>query len=327
MEIDITKIVESWENDEPRYRSLGEKLYVFIKAHITDYELFPEVTQRTKDLLSIVKKIKKKNREKSYSYEDLSDKLGIRIICTYQEDLIKVDAFLGQYFAIVKAEYKKDTLDFDKLDYTSNHYDVKIDASKQIFEGQDHYLGMIFEVQVRTLNQHAWSNTAHSLAYKQEAGIEPILKRRVYRLLSLYEIADDEFSSVNRKLAENPDNPAYQLLRKLESKVYKYAKVDFDRVTSLYNIKIILSFLTDEQQQEIRIKIDNFITENDEKLSAIFDENRFRFHEMDLITQPEIFLVWYLLEHYQFVIKDNWADEFDWNELEQAAILWGTSVS
>ena len=327
MAIDITKIVESWENDEPRYRSLGEKLYAFIKPRITDYELFPEVSQRTKDLLSIVKKIKKKNPEKSYSYEDLSDKLGVRIICSYQEDLIKVDTFLNQFFEIVKAEYKKDTLDFDKLDYTSNHYDVRMNPAKHVFEGQEQYLDMVFEVQVRTLNQHAWSNIAHSLAYKQEAGIEPIVKRRVYRLLSLYEIADDEFSSVNQKLAENPDNPAYQLLRKLEGKVYKYAKVDFDRATSLYNIKIILGFLNDAQQQELRRGIDDFITENDEKLSAIFYENRFRFHEIDLITQPEIFLVWYLLEHYQFVIKDNWADEFDCNELEQAAILWGTSIT
>lgn len=326
MALNINKVVEDWEKDQPIFKNLGETVFLYIKKYITDYEIYPEISQRTKDLLSIIKKIKKKNKEKSYSYDDLKDKLGIRIICSYQEDLDKIDDFLKTHFHIIKSEYKKDFLDFDKLDYTSNHYDVKVKMEIDEFSDHFEYEDLIFEIQARTLNQHAWSNTAHSLAYKQETDISPLLKRRIYRLLSLYEIADDEFSSVNSALANNPETLAYKLLRKLESKVYKYAKTDFDRSTALDNIKTIVSFLTDVQQQSLVSGIDSFIDNRDLELTQLFSDNRFRFHQIDIITQPEIFVIWYCLEKFYFEITDNWADHFDQKDLEDAAVLWGTSL-
>lgn len=327
MPIDIFQIVSLWEDDEPSYKQLGELVYSHIKSSITEYEILPEISYRTKDLLSIIKKIKKKLREKDYSYDHLNDKLGVRIICTYKEDLDKVDSFLKENFIIKKTEYKKDVLDFDKLDYTSNHYDVSIDTAIGIFNDKQCFENLVFEIQVRTLNQHAWSNTAHSLAYKQEAEIEAYLKRRVYRLLSLYEIADDEFSSVNYALSNNPDNLVYSLLRKLESKIYKYAKIDFDRTISLINIKTILSYLSDDQQKQLIKKIDSFINLNNDKIFEIFNENKIRFHEIDFITQPEIFVVWYSLDNFYFEILDNWANDFEIADLEQIANLWGKSIS
>lgn len=326
MALDINKVVEDWERDEPNFKNLGEAVFLYIKQHITDYEIFPEISQRTKELLSIIKKIKKKNKQKPYSYDDLKDKLGIRIICSYQEDLDTIDSFLKTHFQVLKSEYKKDYLDFDKLDYTSNHYDVKVKMDTYEFKDHLEYVDLVFEIQVRTLNQHAWSNTAHSLAYKQETDISVYLKRRIYRLLSLYEIADDEFSSVNLALTDNSDSLAYKLLRKLESKVYKYAKTDFDRSSSLTTIKIILTFLTEEQQRILVSGIDTFMNEKSQDLEQVFWDNKFRFHEIDIITQPEIFVIWYCLDHFYFEITDNWADYFDQNDLEQAAVLWGRSL-
>jgi len=238
MFLDINKIAEEWEIDKPKYQELGKIVNIFIKSAITEYEILPEISHRTKELLNIIKKIKKKQvKKKKYSYSSLNDKLGIRIICTFQEEMHKIDAFIRKYFLIKKAEYKHEKLNYNKLDYISNHYDVKINPQKKPFKKHNQYKNLVFEIQVRTLNQHAWSNAAHSLSYKQEAEISPKLKRKVYRLLSLYEIADDEFSSVNKALIELPDNYVYTILRKLEGKIYKYAKVDFDREISLNSIK------------------------------------------------------------------------------------------
>jgi putative GTP pyrophosphokinase len=269
--MDISEIVGQWEKDEPNYIELGTHVYAHIKKAIPEYEILPEISFRTKDLLSIVKKVKKKQSEKEYSYDHLNDKLGLRIICSYKEDLDKVDSFLRNNFIIKKAEYKKDILDFDKLDYTSNHYDASIRTDIGTFKTIAHLENLVFEIQVRTLNQHAWSNTAHSLAYKQEADIHPLLKRRVYRLLSLYEIADDEFSSVNQALSNNADNIVYSLLRKLEGKIYKYAKIDFDRTTSLINIKILLTYINIDQQQKLLKSIESFIKEKNDKITQFLN--------------------------------------------------------
>ncbi|MFC5282796.1 hypothetical protein [Pedobacter alpinus] len=326
MSVDIKNITDSWAKEEPLYEELGKIIFIYIKKHITEHEILPEIFYRTKDLLSIIKKIKKKQREKEYDFKDLKDKLGIRIICNYKEELDKVDSFLKSNFRLLKTEYKQDVLNFDKLDYTSNHYDASLKLDIEFFKDKAHLSELVFEIQVRTLNQHAWSNTSHQLSYKQEADIQPYLKRRVYRLLSLYEIADDEFSAVNKVLSDNPDNIIYSLIRKLEGKIYKYAQVDFDRVSSLINIKIIINYLDIKQQEKLLNQIDEFINIRKDKINQIFEDNRIRFHQLSFITQPEIFVIWYCLENFYFEIVDEWENDMDLYELEESANLWGLSL-
>jgi putative GTP pyrophosphokinase len=326
MALDIKQLSTAWETDLPKYTSLGKIVTAFIQKEITSFELLPEVSCRTKDLLSIVKKIKKKLREGPYGYEDLTDRLGIRIICPFLEDLKTVDDFLNKYFLIKKFEYKRDDLDYNTLDYLSNHYDVCINPNIKQFAKSNDFDGLVFEIQVRTLNQHAWANAAHLLSYKQEVGIPKTTRRRIYRLLSLYELADDEFSAINKNLIEHPDNSVYYILRKLESKIYKYAKVDFDRDISVYTLKIILNYFSKDEKKIIFSEIDSFISKNEEKIQRIFDDNRIRFYEFSFLTQPEIFLIWYGLEEYLFSIEDNWSNDFDPFELEQIATLWGKTL-
>lgn len=326
MALDVQQIAESWKQDEPKYRELGLIVSDFMKSNITEYEILPEISYRTKELLSIVKKIKKKQLQKEYSYSHLNDKLGFRIICTFQEEMQKIDDFLKKYFNIKKVEYKHEALNYDKLDYISNHYDASINISLKPFNKYNHFQEHIFEVQVRTLNQHAWSNTAHSLSYKQEAEISFALQRKVYRLLALYEIADDEFSAVNKALIEHPDNKVYTLLRKLEGKIYKFGKVDYDRESSLNSFKILLTYFSENEKQLIYTDLDGFIKNHEDKIELIFDENKNHYFEIPFLTQPEIFLIWFAIEKFPFSIDDNWANDFDYTELENIKMLWGKVI-
>ncbi|NVO09092.1 MAG: hypothetical protein HXX16_03930 [Bacteroidales bacterium] len=325
--INVKEIVDFWNAEQPKYENLGKIVNDFIKNKITDYEILPEIHYRTKELLSIIKKVKKKQAQKEYSYQNINDKLGIRIICTFQEELEIIDTFLKNNFVIKNVEYKQENIDFNKLDYVSNHYDVTINCSIKEFKKQNELENLVFEIQVRTLNQHAWSNTAHSLSYKQETDLPNKLKRKVYRLLSLYELADDEFSAVNEALKSYQDNPIYNLLKKIEGKFYKFARFDYDKETSLKDINTILSYFeTDKAKQELINNIESFVTNSEVKIQKIYDENRSRFHEILLLTQPEIFIIWYMLQNNSFTIEDNWQNDFDADDLEQVKILWGNEL-
>lgn len=327
--MDIKQIVIDWKSDEPQYKELGRLVFRFLKSTITEYEILPEISFRSKELLSIVKKIKRKRREGgrgNYSYSDLNDKLGIRIICAFQEEMNTIDKYLHKYFDIKKVERKKENLDIKTLGYISNHYDASIKTSIKQFSKYTHLKDLVFEIQVRTLNQHVWANSAHSLSYKQEADIPSSLMRKVYRLLSLYEIADDEFSAVNRALIEHPDNRVYAMLKKLENKIYKYAQIDYDRETSLYTLRILLSYLSKDEIQSAFGGIETFIKINEKKIQRIFSENRERYFEIPLLTQPEIFLIWFCLEKFPYSITDKWVGDFDTDELEQIRTLWGNII-
>lgn len=323
MALNIQEIAQFWENDKTNYRKLGKKVSTFIKSEIVKLEILPEITFRVKDILSIIKKIKKKQRRKKYGYNDINDKLGIRIICNFLEEVEMVDEFIKENFVIKSAEYKKENLDFDRLDYISNHYDVTIKSSIKSLKSIKNLRNYIFEIQVRTLNQHAWSNSAHSLSYKQEIDLAQALKRKIYRLLSLYEIADEEFSAVNRALLQNPDNNIYKLLRKLEGKIYKYAKIDFDKDTSIYNLRKIMGYLNELELAQVFEGINDFIQKHEAKIKIIFSTNRRRYYEIPILTQPEIFLIWFMLDRFYFSLEDNWDNDFDHEEFEQIKILWG----
>lgn len=324
---DIEEIVRSWEIDEPKYKVLGKSVVQYIRLKITDFEILPEIQYRTKELISIIKKIKKKQEEKEYSYNDLKDKLGIRIICDFQEDLNKVDSFLNDNFNVIGIERKKDDLNFNTLDYVSNHYDLKIKTSVAEFKELETYSDFIFEIQVRTLNQHAWSNTAHKLSYKQDQNLNNKLKRRIYRLLSLYEIADDEFSGVYKELHQNEEKNAFVILNKIEGKFFKYAKIDYDRVLAINNIEKTLTFFEDSAEiTSIVNDIVPFIEENASKIQQLYIENNKRFHSVLALTQPEIFVYWYMLNKYESQIEDNWDKEFYPDDLEKIKTLWGKEL-
>lgn len=314
--MDAAKIAIQWKEEEPKLKDLGEKVSSFLKDALYKKELHPEVSFRTKEIHSIIKKIQRKSKEKTYTFDDLRDKLGVRVICPFLSDLDIVEEVIESFFVIRKVEKKKETIDFNRLDYQSNHYDVSINPKIIEFDNPD----FIFEIQVRTLNQHAWANSAHILYYKQEINLPDEMKHRIYRLLSLYELADEEFSKVNEYLKSHKNGIVYTLLRKLEGKIYKYALTDYDRDLSIVQTKLILDFFTKDQQKILESEIESFINENDIKIQHIYDENRNRYAEITFLTQPEIFIIFWGLTFYQFSITDNWC--FDDDELESIKTIW-----
>lgn len=318
MKIDIEQISKQWSIEEPKLNNLGQKIVTFLRKELFSIELHPEISYRTKEIHSLIKKIQKKQKESGlYSYNDLRDKLGIRIICPFLSDLEVVDTCLKEKFIIRKEEKKKDSIDFNRLDYQSNHYDVSVNSNIIDFD-----TNFIFEIQVRTMNQHAWANSAHILYYKQDIVLPDEMKHRIYRLLSLYELADEEFLKVNDFLKARKDDFVYTLLRRLEGKIYRFAETDFDRELSVENLSKILDFFSDEEINSLDQHIDTFIEENHAKILHIFNDNRNRFAEIPMLTQPEIFVIWWGIENFPFSITDNWNNFFEESEIETIQTLW-----
>ncbi|MDR1285719.1 MAG: hypothetical protein LBJ88_05935 [Campylobacteraceae bacterium] len=316
--MDIKDIVEKWSIDKFIYDKMGKIIINIIRQELSNTEIFPEISLRIKDLLSIVKKIKR--HKENYSYGDLKDKLGIRIICTFESELDIIDSTIKNFFNVERLEYKK--TDYNILDYKSNHYDVYINSELKEFKEIRQYNSYVFEIQVRTFNQHAWSNASHKLLYKNEKDLPDELKRKLYRLLVLYELADQEIENINSyRRGENIEFTS--LLAKIEGKFYKYAKVDYDKEITTDNMAFLSTIFTKENKENINNGIESFIDMNRNKIEAIFNDNRFRFHEIPLLTQPEIFIMWYALENFENILIDRWNNYFDFYDSEQVQTFWG----
>ncbi len=320
--LEVADITENWSKEEPNYNDLGNFLMTFLKSEIFGLGIKVELSYRTKDLVSILKKIKQKRLVKDYDLSSLKDKLGIRIICNYNSDLDAIHHLINSIFEVEKEELKKDELAFDKLGYTSNHYDLKFPNISKYDAERGHLAHLVFECQVRTVSQHAWANVVHELSYKYEGELDDKLKRRIYRLSTLFEIADDEFELVNSSLSKD-DSFTLTILNLLEPYFYRIAKSDYSQKLSILIIARILNHFTQKYQRSLVESLKEFIESNYEKLSLIFKNHRERFDSIPLLSQPEVFLIWYLLVHKEFQLKENWVEYSDIEELDQLLDIWG----
>ncbi len=320
--LNVDEIVKLWEQDEPIYKEIEDIVVGILKDELLKNEILTEVSSRTKDLCSTVKKIKKKSAQKEYSYAHLKDRLGVRIICTFESELNIVDGIINANFIVHSSEFKKIGADYQTLNYQSNHYDVSINPNNPKFSKIANYKDYIFEIQVRTLNQHAWANASHKLTYKRDDELPDDLQRKLYRLLALYELADQEIQNIKDYIS-NEENVFMHILSKIEGKFYKYAKVDYDREITLDSLMFLEGIFPGDNITALKNEIENFIAYNEEKIEAIFEENRLRFHEIPALTQPEIFIIWYALENFEHTLTDNWSNHFDTSDLDHIKILWG----
>ncbi|EOY4673219.1 GTP pyrophosphokinase family protein [Vibrio vulnificus] len=164
------------------------------------------VSGRVKDREECIKKFSRKYQAKleesetSYEIKDyITDVLGLRVVCLYEKDVIKVRDILKDEFSVIDETNK--ILDIeskeDVFGYKGLHMDLQLQEPRSGMKEYILYRDLSFEVQIRTIVQDAWSVLDHKIKYKKS--IPPELKRRINTLAALFELADREFLSIREE--------------------------------------------------------------------------------------------------------------------------------
>lgn len=155
------------------------------------------VSGRVKSVESLRRKLARPDRTYARLW-DVTDLVGLRI-STYFEDTIEDVARLIEHAYRVDFANSTDKLrftDHGKFGYRSLHYVCAAPDSTAIDPA------FRFEIQVRTVLQHAWAEVEHDLGYKTEDTVPDAIRRRFSRVASLLELADQEFVSIRRDLRQ-----------------------------------------------------------------------------------------------------------------------------
>ncbi len=143
------------------------------------------VNHRVKSETSVRSKISRPDR----IYENicqLTDLIGLRIVTYFEDGVEEVARIVEGLFSIDydRSIDKRVQIDPSSFGYRSLHY-----VCKPIPET----LNLPFEIQIRTVLQHAWAEIEHDLGYKFPEAVPNAIKRRFSRVAGLLEIADAEF--------------------------------------------------------------------------------------------------------------------------------------
>jgi len=178
-----------------------------------------KVEARLKDREECVKKFNLKYRaaleanSTPYEIKDhISDLVGLRIVCLYEDDVDKIGAILKAEFEVVDVTDKISKIENTEssFGYKGLHFDLKLKNPRLELPEYRAYADLPFEVQVRTIVQDSWSVLDHKIKYKK--AIPNHLKRRINTLAALFELADREFRQIRDSTAEEiqkvEDEPA-----------------------------------------------------------------------------------------------------------------------
>lgn len=201
--IEIDRFNKFYSDNFKILETASEYFRTLISSILLEEVEIQNVLSRVKLLDECITKFKDKYQKRleeekiDYKIKDhITDLIGLRIICLYDSDIIKIKKILEDNFEVLGVTDKIKDIDSTEssFGYKSLHLDLKLDKKRRNLPENKRYADIQFEVQIRTIIQDAWSVLDHKIKYKKNLPLE--LKRRINRLAALFELADDEFFSI-----------------------------------------------------------------------------------------------------------------------------------
>ena len=164
---------------------------------IHEYSPIEHVTTRVKTPKSILKKMKRKQLSWSLQEieEEIRDIAGVRIICSFEEDIYRVADMLCSQCDIKVIE-KKDYIKNPKDNgYRSLHLIVKIpvfltDGVREVY----------VEVQLRTIAMDFWASLEHKIFYKYSKSVPLHIKQGLKEAADQAAALDDKMAALNKDI-------------------------------------------------------------------------------------------------------------------------------
>lgn len=183
---------------------LAERIQTHLESLFADFPRIDRISARAKSVDRFVGKAMKQENGKP-KYEDplnqIQDQVGARIVTFYATDVERVHVEIEKYFKYI--ESKKVLPDSEsEFGYEGRHFIlfVPTDLLDETLSSDESV--EFFELQIKTLFQHAWSEAEHDLGYKPSSALTRDHKRRLAFTAAQAWGADMIFDELFRQLSD-----------------------------------------------------------------------------------------------------------------------------
>lgn len=155
------------------------------------------IKSRVKKPESIIEKLTRRNLSLDISsmVENLNDIAGIRVICSFVDDIYDLATMLVSQDDVKVIEIKDYIKNPKPNGYRSYHMIIEIPV---FFSEKKQYIRV--EVQIRTIAMDFWASVEHKIKYKREIdGAEEIIKE-LKECADIISYTDDRMQNIRKKL-------------------------------------------------------------------------------------------------------------------------------
>lgn len=293
--------LKKYEEEKPMFETWGKYVqnYIYEKLKLQHEDISKIIKikcePRVKEDASIIAKaFLRKNY--TNAYEEITDKVGIRFVVMVDRhiDIIRNIIEESSVWNYSKDQDYEETIKNhpDIFAYQSVHYIVR-NRDNIKYDGILIKEGTPCEIQIRTLEQHAYAELSHDYIYKQEDKIDPLTKRCMARSMALNETADELFSRVY-DMIENEKRRYYDLVKYLKSK-YTFSNYNEKIDRSIYECLESMIERYDINEEKVNMFLnDYYIDRIDERQSKI------------IYQQPMIIVIYILAKEHQVELEKSW---------------------
>jgi putative GTP pyrophosphokinase len=232
--MDPDEIIAEYSSRQKIFADLSTRMLDLLRHLLSRSEIrVQSIEGRVKSRESLQKKLTRPGPGYS-ALKEVTDICGLRIITFFAADVDKVAEILRQEFEIdsTHSTDRRVFTDPDRFGYQSLHYVIALKPARTDLAEYQAFRGYQAEVQVRTVIQHAWAEIEHDLGYKSDVAVPKTIRRRLFRLAAMLEIADDQFTIINETQKQYRLEVKQQLKTNIEdvkidaTSVGEFAKTD-----------------------------------------------------------------------------------------------------
>lgn len=208
----INQWLEEYAASQHQKRAAANAIQDSIAARLDDDGLnYHAIEYRVKDHQSLEQKLRRCNADGTLKYaeglNDIDDVIGVRVITYLQLDVERaITALRNSFEVITHVDKTAEQREKGEFGYSGQHLILRIseDAAPN---GCRNHIGERFEVQFRTILQHAWAEFEHDIRYKSAGPVPPEVNRAFTLASGLIELADNQFSTISNVVAMEKANP------------------------------------------------------------------------------------------------------------------------
>ena len=170
---------------EKALKPIASAIETQLREYLARTPRIDKISARAKEVKSFIKKFLQKiqddgNLKYDEPLDQIQDQIGVRLVTFYNSDVPELDRVVKRYYRPI--EEKQHVPDSEwAFGYFGRHYVLHILPSDSIEDDVSRELvPHFFELQIKTLFQHAWSEAEHDLGYKSgDVPLTPDEERRL----------------------------------------------------------------------------------------------------------------------------------------------------